>query len=96
MQSELDDMDLEVPIAILGINEAGYESYNEYMTSGRDIPWLQDTWTVDAWGAWEVTYRDVVIVDTSNNRHAVYNLTAHDLTDPDNYETLKQMLLETP
>ncbi len=96
MQHEFDEMELEVPIALLGINEAGYDQYNDYMTFGRDIPWLQDTWSENVWGAWEVTYRDVVILDSSNYRHAVFNLTSHDLSDPGNYEALKQILLETP
>ncbi len=94
MQSELDQMDLDLPIQILGINEAGYDAYNDYMTFGRNLPWLQDTYSANVWGTWDVTYRDVVILDADNTRYAVYNLTQHDLHDPDNYETLKQLLLE--
>ena len=87
-------MELPHPVQILGINEAGYDAYNDYMTFGRNLPWLQDTYSAHVWSTWEVAYRDVVVLDEDNYRYTVYNLTEHDLSDPDNYETLKQILVD--
>ena len=77
---------------LLGVNEAGHESGNVAATTGRDIPWLQDTDAVDAWGTWGVVYRDVVILDRHQAIHAVYNLTTRDLAVPANRNELKQLL----
>jgi hypothetical protein len=64
------------------------------MTAGRTLPWLQDRPDVNAWRAWQVEYRDVVIRGADGQRLGVYNLTLHDLADPANQATLKQMLLD--
>lgn len=77
---------------LLGVNGAGYESGNAAACTGRDIPWLQDTAGVDAWGAWGVTYRDVVILDRHQALFDVYNLTEHDLAVAANRDELKQLL----
>lgn len=45
------------------------------------------------WAAWQVTFRDVVILDTENRPVGVYNLTVHDLGDPASYAELKQLLI---
>jgi hypothetical protein len=92
IQGELDGDSLAVPVSILGINPAGYESGNAGMTAGRVLPWLQETAQQDAWGDWGVTYRDVVILDSLNVIVDVYNLTEHDLSSAGNRETLKQKL----
>ena len=93
MQKQLD---AEAPgaIAILGVNEAGYEATNDLMTTGRTLPWLQDRVDVNVWLAWQVEYRDVVIRDAAGKRVGVYNLTLHDLADPANQTALKQLLLD--
>jgi hypothetical protein len=36
----------------------------------------------------------VHIVDRENHRVGVYNLTEHDLGEPANYETLRELLIE--
>ena len=92
MQKELDAEGLAVPVQILGINAVGAESGNDVMCDGRDLPWLQDTAGEQVWQSWNVTYRDVVILNPQNERVAVYNLTTHDLATPANYDTLKSML----
>ncbi|GMU60771.1 MAG: hypothetical protein AMXMBFR34_25340 [Myxococcaceae bacterium] len=74
------------------MNEAGYESTNDLMTTGRVLPWLQDRVDVDVWRSWAVTYRDVILLDADGRPVAVYNLTLHDLSDPANQATLKQLL----
>lgn len=83
-----------LPIQILGVNQAGYESGNATITAGRDLPWLQDVSTQDVWSAWAVVYRDVQILDQDNQLAGVYNLTEHDLSQPASYAALKNLLIE--
>lgn len=64
------------------------------MTAGRTLPWLQDEASVDAWGAWQVEYRDVIIRAADGQKAGVFNLTTHDLADEANRAALKQLLLE--
>lgn len=94
LQAELVAADADTPIRILGINGIGYESGNAGAVSGRDIPLLQDETRTDVWAAWDVTYRDVVILDRLNRPIGVFNLTEHDLNVPDEYAALRQMLLD--
>jgi len=82
-------------IVIFGVNEQNLESGNDLMCEGRDLPWLQDIAGVNAWEAWEVTFRDVVILDEDNVRVAAFNLTTYDLAVPANYDSLETLLLET-
>ena len=94
MQDELDAMETALPIEILGINGIGLEVGNDGITSGRVLPWLQQETGEDVWVLWSVEYRDVVIVGPGNERLGAYNLTVHDLGDPANYATLRDMLLQ--
>ena len=96
MQNEFDAMAIDPGIHILGINQVGQESQNDLNCEGRDIPWLQETLSEPVWLPWDVTYRDVVIVDGTNRRLTAFNLTDKDLAIPANYEALKTLLLETP
>jgi hypothetical protein len=99
MQNELETAYPQLEIQLLGVNGYGHQGGNAAATAGRDIPLLQD---VDsdgannshAWDLWDVTYRDVVILDDENVPVGVYNLTEHDLADPDSYATLRQMLID--
>ena len=81
-------------ITILGVNDTAFSSGNEAITEGRDLPWLQNTAEADVWNAWGVTYRDVWILDGENHLVDVFNVTANPLSDPMNYDTLKQMFLD--
>jgi len=93
MQGELE---AEAPgdVALLGVNLKGLESGNEGMCDGRTLAWLQDVPAVDAWTLWDVTTRDVVVLDRFGRAFAIYNLTVHDLANPGNYAALKQLLLD--
>lgn len=93
MQDEIDALQLARRVDILGVNAVYNESANGLMTAGRDLPWLQDMPAVDAWTAWAVQWRDVVVLDRANNRVHVYNLTAHNLADPAYYAALKGVLV---
>jgi hypothetical protein len=92
MQQELLYENPDTSIRILGINAIGEESGNPTITEGRVLPWLQDTVIEDVWLDWQVTWRDVVILDRNNVPVDVYNLTVHDLNNPLNYVELKQLL----
>ncbi len=81
-------------IQLLGVNGIGHESGNSLATEARDLPLAQDTLEVNAWGLWQVTWRDVVILDRANVMVAVYNLTEHNLSLPAEYAGLKSLLLE--
>ena len=94
MQNELLAENSASTISILGINKIGSESGNSAICNGRDIPWLQDTVNDEVWLEWQVTYRDVLILDENNVPVAVYNLTQHDLNNPSNYAALKALLLD--
>lgn len=87
----------DLAIQILGVNHRGYEAGNGSITSGRDIPWLQDVdadhdGQSDVWTSWNVDYRDVVILDAANNKLEVFNLTTHDLSQ--DYLSLRELLVD--
>jgi hypothetical protein len=97
MQAEIDAQrqESDLPIAILGINEAGQEGGNDGMCQGRVLPWLQDTREVDVWRRrWNPIYRDVVMLDEENRFAGSFNLTEHNLADSTNYARLKAKLVE--
>ena len=97
MQGEIDTQlggDPGSKVQILGVNETGHESGNATITTGRTLPWLQDTMDQQVWKSWAVTYRDVVVLDAENRPIAVYNVTTTPLSTPDNYAALKQILLD--
>jgi len=93
MQAELAGEQHALEVHLLGVNHTGLEAGNAEICAGRDIPWLQDVPAVDAWGAWGVTLRDVVILDEQNRVVGTYNLSVHSLEDPANYAELKAMLV---
>jgi len=47
---------------------------------------------VDAWSSWEVAYRDVYVLDQRGQLRFIYNLTIHDLGNPDNMDTLSEAI----
>ena len=97
---EFDTDDPELGIQILGVNEAKLETGNGFITRERDIPWLQDgdedgDGKSDIWdNLWNVEWRDVIVLDANNERAGVFNLTNQNLALPDNYNALKQMLMD--
>jgi len=95
MQVQLNNTTTNVPIQILGINAAGQESGNDDITSGRTLPWLQDTKSQDVWDHWRAVWRDVIVLDSDNKVAGIYNLTDHDLVTAANFDSLKTLLVKT-
>ena len=95
MQDELTAETLQLDVIILGVNHQASGSGVADMCLGRDLPFLQDSDSTNVWTTWEVTERDVYVLDAENKVVTVYNLTQHDLGDPVNYETLKTILRQT-
>lgn len=92
-------------IQIVGINEFGQDppGANDLATTGRTMPLLQDVdananQVSDVWyDRWNVTYRDVVILNGQNEKIDVYNLTpptGFDLRVAENYATLRAKLVD--
>lgn len=93
MQEIQDEFDAhDTPIQIIGVNQFGYDSGNEGMTTGRSLPWLQDTEDVDAWALWNVQYRDVYVLDQEGALRYIYNLTEHNLQQHTHREHLQNVL----
>ena len=92
MQTELEDAGY-TNIQIIGVNAEGYESGNEDVCDGRDLPWLQDTTDEEVWDLWDVTYRDVIILDGNNEVYAVYNLSTYGLSSSSNYDALMDLFV---
>jgi hypothetical protein len=95
MQNELGALPTKVPIQILGVNEIGLESGNASITSGRTLPWLQDVPSQGVWASWQVTFRDVIVLDAQNHFVGAFNLTTHNLSNPTEYDALKTLLVDT-
>jgi hypothetical protein len=93
MKDQLELEHPELPIALLGVNEYGHEAGNTLVTTGRDIPWLQDTEETDWWTIWDPTYRDVIILDGQGELVAVFNLTEKPITENENYFELYDLLV---
>ncbi len=100
MQNELRQTYPLLEIELIGINEPNQEAGNANATSGRDIPWLQDTdadgngfpdISVELWG---MSFRDVVVLNGANEKIGRMNLNQDDLADSGNYDSLKELLIE--
>jgi hypothetical protein len=93
MQQEINATEPTRAVRIHGINKMGAESGIAEMTDGRTIPLCQDDTEQNVWARWQVTYRDVFILDGENRPVAVFNLTVHGLQEPANYDSLKALIL---
>ena len=93
MQSELADEHPDLSIQLSAINEIGHDSGLETMADLGDLPLLQDTEEEAVWDDWDVTFRDVVILNQDNEAVGVFNLTTHSLAVEENYEDLKALLI---
>ena len=78
----------------MGVNRRDQSGNNHLVTGTRSLPWVQDTIDADLWNSWDVTWRDVRIVNSQQELAGVYNLTSNNLGSPNNRASLKNMLLE--
>jgi hypothetical protein len=92
MQAELFRSDPDTTIRIASVNAIGSEAGYGYVAQEGTIPLVQDTDAAGVWDAWGVEYRDVVVLDAANRVAAVYNLSAHDLSNSGNYAELRKIL----
>ena len=95
MQDELAIEEPGLGIQLLAVNESGFDSGLGIMSGLGDLPLLQDTDEETVWDDWDVTFRDVVILNSDNEQVGVFNLTTHSLAVSDNYEELKALLIAT-
>jgi hypothetical protein len=91
MQAEILAANPGSRIRIGGVNSLDSASGNSLITAGRVLPWLQDP-DGGVWSSWDVTNRDVVVLDATNAKVATYNLTVHDLGIAANYAELLAIL----
>jgi hypothetical protein len=54
---------------------------------------LQDDEVAQVWVAWDATWRDTWVLDPGNVACGVYNLTEHNLADPEEYAGLYDLLV---
>ena len=94
ISAELKAGNPSINIEILGINQNTDTAYNDLAIANRTLAWLQDTVSNSVWTSWDVTWRDVRILDSRNQLYAVYNLTSQDLAQPLNRAALKQLFLQ--
>ena len=93
LQQELETTYPVLRIQLLGVNALGQEAGNGPTTDGRELPWLQDVDTnqdgrSDAGTLWNVSYRDVYILDGANVQVAAFDVESKDLGQPANYAAL--------
>jgi hypothetical protein len=94
MQNELNGMNLAREVQILGVNEEGFEAGNASISSGRDVPWLQDESPWNVWDVWAPGYRDVIVLDEDNVEITAFNLTSLSLAVPANYDALLDIFVD--
>lgn len=82
-------------VEILGINRISQAANNHLVAQSLNVlPWLQDTTQQDVWVKWQIAYRDVLVLDSFNRPVLKDNLTSHDLGQVQNYNALKNALLQ--
>jgi len=85
-------------IRFMGINGPMYIDDNyQNMINGRILPWVQDTEESNIWYDWDVTLRDLFILDRNGNFVTKINLTTYN-PDPNtpcatNYDALYELLI---
>ena len=81
-------------IKIIGIN--GINAVNDDLSGmllNNSLPWLQDNNTEDVWNSWGVKIRDLIIFDRNGEYYTKINLTEMDLALEQNYNDIKNLLI---
>ena len=87
------------PPQFLSVNASGYESSLDKLAEEGTLPILQDELEIDMWDRWQITYRDVVVVDENLKPIARINLTDNSLSDEPVYNALLNLIkdvIQTP
>lgn len=79
-------------VQIVGVNAAGNESGDSFMTTGVSIPWLQDTAADGVWTKWQAQAGSVYVLDSVQQVSWVDDLIRSDLTSDANYATLRDFI----
>ncbi len=79
----------------MGINGIDYmgEDLNN-MIENRVLPWVQDNKNASVWNNWQVSLRDFIILNPNGEYYDKINLTEVDPNVNENYENIKQLLIE--
>jgi peptidyl-prolyl cis-trans isomerase B (cyclophilin B) len=97
LQNDLEAQGIQ-DVQIIAVSMPQFASADKTnFVAGRDVPLVQDTQAVDATAAWNILWRDLVILDKQSRYVGRVNLTTFD-PDPavnggENYNLLKSMLL---
>ena len=96
MQEELNAEypELNIQLLAIGRDDADAEELAEMSALG-DLPVLWDASVEDVWESWDVTFRDVVVLNENNEKVTAFNLTTYSLGEPANYTSLKGLLVDT-
>ena len=105
MQAELETEYPQYDIQILAVNQIGNSSGASLVASLGDLPMVQDNSSDDIWNTWHAMspnpsthsgapWRDVHILNTQNEIVDTYSLTLNNLSNPQNFATLKQMFVD--
>jgi hypothetical protein len=92
LQSEIDTLGWGLNVRFLGLNEIGHGVGNTNIPAVSDLPWLQDNTEQKVWDSWDVTFRDIVILDEQNVPVATFNVTTYNLGVSANYDSLRTLL----
>lgn len=93
MQQDLKAAAPDLNIEIIGMNLTNKAAFNSAMTSGRTIPWLQDTVEDHARQNWGALNDEIWILDWNNRLYAKYDLLAHNLQLTSNRAELRALFL---
>lgn len=87
-------------ITLTAVNEFGQDAGNSLIVANRDLTLLQDgdqnqNQQSDVWDeSWQVTWRDLVVLNGENEKEFVVNLTTFDLGNTANYQQLGRALVQ--
>ena len=80
-------------VNILGVNEIGFTNFGNALNSSHSLPLLQEIPQYNVNDSWSVSYRDVWILNEVQEPYAVVNLTTYNLSNPVNYNGLKNLFI---
>lgn len=80
-------------VNILGVNEIGFAHGKNSLNSSHSLPLLQEISQYNIYNSWSITYRDVWVLNEVQEPYAVVNLSTYNLSDPVNYNGLKNLFI---